>query len=114
MHGDTEAADISQTNTDSSVAAPVASQDRAASDGADASDSVESTDSADEATASSEDESADGVDAQVYTFPGTGGPTRIHVLTTTGSADAILLESRGVFAMIDGSEGVGAPDGTDS
>ena len=63
MHGDTEAADLAQTNTDSSVAAPVASQDRAASDGADASDSVESTDSADEATASSEDESADGVDA---------------------------------------------------
>ena len=95
---------------------PVASQDRAASDGADASDasdSAESTDSADEATASSEDESADGVDAQVYTFPGTGGPTRIHVLTTTGSADAILLESRGVFAMIDGAEGVGAPDGKD-
>ena len=113
MHGDTEAADISQTNTDSSVAAPVASQDRAASDGADASDSVESTDSADEATASSEDESTDGVDAQVYTFPGVDGPTRIHVLSTTGSADAILLESRGVFAMIDGSEGVGAPDGKD-
>ena len=117
MHGDTEAADLSQTNTDSSVAAPVASEDRAALDGtdaSDASDSAESTDSADEATASSEDESADGVDAQVYTFPGTGGPTRIHVLTTTGSADAILLESRGVFAMIGGSEGVGAPDGTDS
>ena len=113
MHGDTEAADLAQTNTDSSVAAPVASQDRAASDGADASDSAESTDSADEATASSEDESADGVDAQVYTFPGVDGPTRIHVLSTTGSADAILLESRGVFAMIDGSEGVGAPDGKD-
>ena len=113
MHGDTEAADLAQTNTDSGVAAPVASQDRAASDGADASDSAESTDSADEATASSEDESADGVDAQVYTFPGVDGPTRIHVLSTTGSADAILLESRGVFAMIDGSEGVGAPDGKD-
>ena len=51
MHGDTEAADLAQTNTDSSVAAPVASQDRAASDGADASDSAESTDSADEAKA---------------------------------------------------------------
>ena len=116
MHGDTEAADLSQTNTDSSVAAPVASQDRAASEGtdaSDASDAAESTDSADEATASSEEESADGVDAQVYTFPGTDGPTRIHVLSTSGSADAILLESRGVFAMIDGSEGVGAPDGKD-
>ena len=116
MHGDTEAADLSQTNTDSSVAAPVASEDRAASDGteaSDASDSAESTDSADEATASSGEESADGVDAQVYTFPGTDGPTRIHVLSTTGSADAILLESRGVFAMIDGAEGVGAPDGKD-
>ena len=116
MHGDTESADLSQTNADSGVAAPVASQDRAATDDADASDasdSAESADSADEATASSEDESADGVDAQVYTFPGVDGPTRIHVLSTTGSADAILLESRGVFAMIDGSEGVGAPDGKD-
>ena len=87
MHGDMEAADLSQTNTDSSVAAPVASQDRAATDDADASDasdSAESADSADEAKASSEDESADGVDAQVYTFPGVDGPTRIHVLSTTG------------------------------
>ena len=92
---------------------PDTAQDRAASDGADASDAAESADSADEATASSEEESTDGVDAQVYTFPGTDGPTRIHVLTTTGSADAILLESRGVFAMIDGAEGVGAPDGKD-
>lgn len=115
-HGDMESADLSQSSTDSGVVAPLASQDRAASDGADASDasdSAESTDSADEATASSEEESADGVDAQVYTFPGTDGPTRVHVLTTTGSADAILLESRGVFAMIDGAEGVGAPDGKD-
>ena len=115
-HGDMESADLSQSSTDSGVAAPVASQDRAASDGADASDasdSAESADSADKATASSEEESADGVDAQVYTFPGTDGPTRIHVLSTSGSADAILLESRGVFAMIDGSEGVGAPDGKD-
>ena len=115
-HGDTEAADLSHSSTDSGVAAPVASQDRAASDGVDASgasDSAKSADSADEATASSEEESADGVEAQVYTFPGTDGPTRIHVLTTTGSADAILLESRGVFAMIDGAEGVGAPDGKD-
>ena len=116
MHGDMEPADLSHSSTDSGVAAPVASQDRAASDGADASDasdSAEVADSADEATASSEDESADGVDAQVYTFPGVDGPTRIHVLPTTGSADAILLESRGVFAMIDGAEGVGAPDGKD-
>ena len=91
-----ESADLSQSSTDSGVAAPVASQDRAASDGADASDasdSAESADSVDKATASSEEESADGVDAQVYTFPGTNGPTRIHILTTTGSADAILLES---------------------
>lgn len=95
-HGDMESADLSQSSTDSGVAAPVASQDRAASDGADASDasdSAESADSVDKATASSEEESADGVDAQVYTFPGTNGPTRIHILTTTGSADAILLES---------------------
>lgn len=116
IRGDAEAADLDLSSSDSGVLAPVASQDRAVSDGADASDasdSPESADSADEATASSEEESADGVDAQVYTFPGTDGPTRIHILTTTGSADAILLESRGVFAMIDGAEGVGAPDGKD-
>ena len=113
MHGDMESADLNMSSSDSGVGAPVASQDRAASDGADASDAADSADSTDEATASSEEESADGVDAQVYTFPGTDGPTRIHVLTTTGSADAILLESRGVFAMIDGAEGVGAPDGKD-
>ena len=113
MHGDMEAADLDLSGADSGVVAPAASQDRVASDGADVSYSAESADSADEATASSEEESTDGVDAQVYTFPGTDGPTRIHILTTTGSADAILLESRGVFAMIDGAEGVGAPDGKD-
>lgn len=113
MHGDMESADLDTSSSDSGVSNPDTAQDRAALDGADASDTDESADSADEATASSEEESADGVDAQVYTFPGTDGPTRIHVLTTTGSADAILLESRGVFAMIDGAEGVGAPDGKD-
>ena len=113
MHGDMESTDLDASSSDSGVSAPDTAQDRAASDGADASDATESADSADEATASSEEESVDGVDAQVYTFPGTDGPTRIHILTTTGSADAILLESRGVFAMIDGAEGVGAPDGKD-
>ena len=115
-HSDAEAADLTLSNSDSSVVAPAASEDRVTTDDADASDasdSAESTESTDEATASSEEESADGVDAQVYTFPGTDGPTRIHILTTTGSADAILLESRGVFAMIDGAEGVGAPSGND-
>ena len=113
MHGDMESTDLDALSSDSGVSAPDTAQDRAASDGADASDAAESADSEDEATASSEEESVDGIDAQVYTFPGTNGPTRIHVLTTTGSADAILLESRGVFAMIDGAEGVGAPDGKD-
>ena len=113
MHGDMESADLDTSSSDSGVSAPDTAQDRAASEGASASDASDSADSADGATASSEEESADGVDAQVYTFPGTDGPTRVHVLTTTGSADAILLESRGVFAMIDGAEGVGAPDGTD-
>ena len=113
MHGDMESTDLDASSSDSGVSAPDTAQDRAASDGADASDAAESADSADEATASSEEASTDGVDAQVYTFPGTDGPTRIHILTTTGSADAILLESRGVFAMIDGAEGVGAPDGKD-
>lgn len=113
MHGDMESADLDTSSSDSGVSAPDTAQDRAASEGASASDASDSADSADGATASSEEESADGVDAQVYTFPGTDGPTRVHVLTTTGSADAILLESRGVFAMIDGAEGVGAPDGKD-
>ena len=116
-HGDVASVDLDLSGTDAEAAGPAASQDRAASDGADTSDASDAADSADEsadgATASSEEESADGVDAQVYTFPGTDGPTRIHVLSTTGPADAILLESRGVFAMIDGAEGVGAPDGTD-
>lgn len=112
-HGDVASVDLDLSGTDAEAAGPAASQDRAASDGAAASDASDAADSADGATASSEEESADGVDAQVYTFPGTDGPTRVHVLTTTGSADAILLESRGVFAMIDGAEGVGAPDGTD-
>ena len=104
MHGDMESADLDTSSSDSGVSAP----DTALSPAA-----AEETETADDATASSEEESGDGVDARVYTFPGTDGPTRVHVLTTTGSADAILLESRGVFAMIDGAEGVGAPDGKD-
>ena len=116
MHSDAEAIDLTLSNSDAGVVASAASEDRVATDDADASDasdSAESAELADETAASPEEESTDGVDAQVYTFPGTDGPTRIHILTTTGSADAILLESRGVFAMIDGAEGVGAPDGKD-
>ena len=104
MHGDMESADLDTSSSDSEISSPANALSPAA---------AEETETADDATASSEEESADGVDAQVYTFPGTDGPTRVHVLTTTGSADAILLESRGVFAMIDGAEGVGAPDGKD-
>ena len=104
MHGDMESADLDTSSSDSDISSPANALSPAA---------AEETETADDATASSEEESADGVDAQVYTFPGTDGPTRVHVLTTTGSADAILLESRGVFAMIDGAEGVGAPDGKD-
>lgn len=104
MHGDMESADLDTSSSDSDISSPANALSPAA---------AEETETADDAKVSSEEESADGVDAQVYTFPGTDGPTRIHVLTTTGSADAILLESRGVFAMIDGAEGVGAPDGKD-
>lgn len=104
MHGDMESADLDTSSSDSDISSPANALSPAA---------AEETETADDATASSEEESADSVDAQVYTFPGTDGPTRVHVLTTTGSADAILLESRGVFAMIDGAEGVGAPDGKD-
>ena len=75
--------------------------------------SARDADTADAATASSEEKAEEGGSAQVLTFPGTSGPTRIHILSTAGAADAILLESRGVFAMIDGGEGVGAPDGSD-
>lgn len=104
MHGDMGSADLDTSSSDSDISSPANALSPAA---------AEETATADDAKASSEEESADGVDAQVYTFPGTDGPTRVHVLTTTGSADAILLESRGVFAMIDGAEGVGAPDGKD-
>ncbi len=76
--------------------------------------SARDADTADAATASSEERAEEGGSAQVLTFPGTSGPTRIHILSTAGAADAILLESRGVFAMIDGGEGVGAPDGSDT
>ena len=31
------------------------------------------------------------VSATVLSYPGTNGPTRIHIITTTGTADAILL-----------------------
>lgn len=103
MHGDMESADLDTSSSDPGVSSPATAQDRAA---------AEETESADGATASSEKEVADGVDAQVYTFPGTDGPTRIHVLSTH-SSDAILLESKGVFGMIDGGEGYGAPDGSD-
>ncbi len=103
MHGDMESADLDVSSSDSDVSSPATAQDRAA---------AEETETADEATASAEEESVDGVDAQVYTFPGVDGPTRIHVLSTH-SSDAILLESKGVFGMIDGGEGYGAPDGSD-
>ena len=103
MHGDMESADLDTSSSDPGVSSPATAQDRAA---------VEETETADGATASSEKEVAGGVDAQVYTFPGVDGPTRIHVLSTH-SSDAILLESKGVFGMIDGGEGYGAPDGSD-
>lgn len=112
MHSDAESADLDLSRSDAGVADPADSQDRAASDGADASESAESAESAestDAATASSQEESAD---AHTYVYPGTSGPTRVHVISTQGS-DAILLESKGVFGMIDGGEGQGAPDGSD-
>lgn len=112
MRGDAQSADVDLSRSDAGVADPADSQDRAASDGADASESAESadsTESADAATASSQEESAD---VQTYVYPGTSGPTRVHVISTQGS-DAILLESKGVFGMIDGGEGQGAPDGSD-
>jgi len=68
--------------------------------------------SAEDATASSEENGDEAGADGTYSFPGVSGPTKIHVIAT-GSADAILLESRGVFAMIDGAEGKGAPDGKD-
>ena len=106
MRGDAESADLDLSRSDSGVADPDDSQGRAASDGTDASDSAES---ADAATASSQEESAD---VRTYVYPGASGPTRVHVISTQGS-DAILLESKGVFGMIDGGEGQGAPDGSD-
>jgi len=112
LGGDAESTDLDLSRSDSGVADPADSQDRAASDGTDASESAESadsTESADAATASSQEENAD---VRTYVYPGTSGPTRVHVISTQGS-DAILLESKGVFGMIDGGEGQGAPDGSD-
>lgn len=109
MGGDAQSTDLNLSRSDSGVADPADSQDRAASDGTDASESAESAESADAATASSQEESAD---VHTYVYPGTSGPTRVHVISTQGS-DAILLESKGVFGMIDGGEGQGAPDGSD-
>lgn len=79
--------------------------------GSDVSDDINASadDSASGAAASNEGESGD---VRTYTYPGTSGPTRIHVISTQGS-DAILLESKGLFGMIDGGEGLGAPDGSD-
>ena len=70
---------------------------------------VSAADSASEIVASPDEESSD---VRTYIYPGTSGPTRIHVISTQGS-DAILLESKGLFGMIDGGEGLGAPDGSD-
>lgn len=98
MGGDAQSTDRDLSRSDSGVADPTDSQDRAASDGTDASESADSTESADAATASSQEENAD---VHTYVYPGTSGPTRVHVISTQGS-DAILLESKGVFGMIDG------------
>ena len=102
--------------SDSSIAdSQVSTSEEEAQSGSAAGDqaSARDADSADAATASSEERVEEGGSAQVLTFPGASGPTRIHFLSTQGAADAILLESRGVFAMIDGGEGLGAPDGSD-
>ena len=102
--------------SDSSIAdSQVSTSEEEAQSGSAAVDqaSARDADSADAATASSEERAEEGGSAQVLTFPGASGPTRIHFLSTQGAADAILLESRGVFAMIDGGEGLGAPDGSD-
>ena len=102
--------------SDSSIAdSQVSTSEEEAQSGSAAVDqaSARDADSADAATASSEERVEEGGSAQVLTFPGASGPTRIHFLSTQGAADAILLESRGVFAMIDGGEGLGAPDGSD-
>ena len=102
--------------SDSSIAdSQVSTSEEEAQSGSAAVDqaSARDADSADAATASSEERAEEGGSAHVLTFPGASGPTRIHFLSTQGAADAILLESRGVFAMIDGGEGLGAPDGSD-
>lgn len=82
MRGDAQSADVDLSRSDAGVADPADSQDRAASDGADASESAESAESAestDAATASSQEESAD---VHTYVYPGTSGPTRVHVIST--------------------------------
>lgn len=113
MHDDVGFTDLDTSSSDSDVPAPDTTQSHAASDGIDAFDAVESADPADGATASSEEESVDDIGAQVYTFPGTNGPTCTHALTTTGSTDVTLFESRDVFTMIDDAEGAEAPGSKD-
>ena len=108
--------DEQEAQSDSSIAdSQVSRSEEEAQSGSAAVDqaSARDADSVDAATASSEERAEEGGSAQVLTFPGASGPTRIHFLSTQGAADAILLESRGVFAMIDGGEGLGAPDGSD-
>ena len=124
-HGDTSASGTQASHSEESEEESANAQEDAHTDAsdtaerADASSHEESanganaSDTAERADASSHEESANGANAHVYTFPGTNGPTKIHILSTQGAADAILLESRGVFAMVDGGEGVGAPDGSD-
>ena len=46
--------------------------------------SARDADTAEAATASSEERAEEGGIAQVLTFPGTSGPTRIHILSTAG------------------------------
>lgn len=55
MGGDAQSTDLNLSRSDSGVADPADSQDRAASDGTDASESAESAESADAATASSQE-----------------------------------------------------------
>ena len=108
--------DEQEAQSDSSIAdSQVSRSEEEAQSGSAAVDqaSARDADSVDAATASSEERAEEGGSAHVLTFPGASGPTRIHFLSTQGAADAILLESRGVFAMIDGGEGLGAPDGSD-
>ena len=116
MHGDMEAADLSQTNADSSVAPR--SRPRTVRPRTVPMRPMPPTPQNPRIPPTRPRPRPRTKARTVSTRRSTPSPARVAppafmFSRRRGSADAILLESRGVFAMIDGAEGVGVPDGKD-